>query len=155
LAKLDKGNVDGGIVDLSLAIEINPKLAPAYLARGDAKRRTGDAEGAIVDYAHAIEIDPKLAAAYNKLAWALATAEQPSVRDGQRAVETALKACELSEWKNPAYVDTLAASFARAGNFGDAVKWQHRALESSRLANDEKSAQRLRLYEEGKPWPPD
>lgn len=155
LAKRDKGDVDGGIADLSRAIEINPKLAPAYVARGVAKLRAGDAEAAIVDYTHAIEIDPKLAAAYNSLAWALATALPPAVRDGRRAVETALKACELSEWKNPTYLDTLAASYARAGNFGDAVKWQHKALESPRPTDAEAFAQHLRLYEEGKPWPPD
>jgi len=155
LAKRDKGDVDGGIADLSRAIEINPMFAPAYVARGVSKLRTGDAESAIVDYTRAIEIDPKLAAAYNSLAWALATALQPAVRDGRRAVETALKACELSEWKNPTYLDTLAASYARAGNFSDAVRWQHKALESPRPADAEAFAQRLRLYEEGKPWPPD
>ena len=155
LAKRDMGDVDGGIADLSRAIEINPKLASAYVARGSAKLRKGDAEAAIVDYTHAIEIDPKLATAYNSLAWALATAQQPAVRDGQRAVETALKACELSEWKNPTYLDTLAASYARAGNFSDAVKWQHKALESPRPADAEGFAQHLRRYEEGKPWPPD
>jgi len=154
-AKLDKGDIGGGIADLSHAIEINPKLAPAYVARGVAKLRAGDAEAAIVDYTRAIEIDPKLASAYNSLAWALATALQPDFRDGRRAVETALKACELSEWKNPTYLDTLAASYARVGNFNDAVKWQHKALESPRPANAEAFAQRLRYYEEGKPWPPD
>ena len=155
LAKRDKGDVDGGIADLSRAIEINPKLASAYVARGVTKLRTGDAEAAIIDYTHAIEIDPKLAPAYNSLAWALATALRPAVRDGRRAVESALKACELSEWKNPTYLDTLAASYARAGNFSDAIKWQHKALENPRPADAEAFAQHLRLYEEGKPWPPD
>ncbi len=155
LAKRDKGDVNGGIADLSRAIAINPKFAPAYVARGAAKLRAGDAEAAIADYTHAIEIDSNLAAAYNGLAWVLATAPQPAVRDGRRAVETALKACELSEWKSPTYLDTLAASYARAGNFSDAVKWQHKALESPRLADADAFGQRLRLYEEGKPWPPD
>jgi predicted aspartyl protease len=155
LAKRDKGDDVGGIADLSRAIEINPKFAPAYVARGSAKLRAGNAEAAIVDYAQAIEINPKLATAYNSLAWALATAAQPAFRDGRRAVEMALKACELSEWKNPTYLDTLAASYARAGNFSDAVKWQHKALENPRPGDVEAFAQRLRLYDEGKPWPPD
>lgn len=154
-ARVDKGDFDQGIADLSRAIEINPKLAPAYVIRGNAKRYKGDLEGAIVDYTRAIEVDPNLAIAYNQLAWELATAEQPAIRDGRRAVESALKACELSQWKNSSHMDTLAAAYARAGNFEDAVKWEHKALEDPRLASDEKTAQRLRLYEEGKAWPPD
>lgn len=97
----------------------------------------------------------KLAPAYNQLAWELATAERQAIRDGPRAVEMALKACELSEWKNPTYIDTLAAAYARAGHFEEAVKWQHKAMDNSQRANDDKASQRLRLYERGTPWPPD
>ena len=155
VARMAKGDFEQGIADLTRAIEINPRLAPAFVIRGDAKRHTGDVEGAIADYSHAIEIDPKLATAYNQLAWELATAERQAIRDGPRAVEMALKACELSGWKNPTYIDTLAAAYARAGHFEEAVKWQHKAMETSQRANDDKAAQRLRLYEKGTPWPPD
>ena len=51
------------------------------------------------------------------------------VRNGEKAVVLALKACELSEWKNPRYLDTLAASYARVGDFGNATKWQEKALQ--------------------------
>lgn len=155
IAKVDKGDVDQGIADLTRAIEIKPNFASAFVDRGNAKGRNGDFDGSIADYSRAIEVDPKLALAYNKLAWELATVERPTIRDGRRAVESAVKACELTEWKNVSYIDTLAAAYARAGEFADAVKWQHKAMEDPRLANDEKAAQRLRLYEEGKAWPPD
>jgi predicted aspartyl protease/Tfp pilus assembly protein PilF len=150
-----KGDYAQGIVDATRAIELNPKLASAFVIRGNAKRRTGDFQGAITDYAHAIEIEPKLASAYNQLAWALATADQPVYRDGRRAVEAAIKACELSDWKNSTFIDTLAAAYARAGSFADAAKWERKAMESSRLASDAEVAQRLQLYEQGKAWPPD
>jgi serine/threonine-protein kinase len=77
----------------------------------------------------------------------------PSFRNGKKAVELALKACELSDWKNPGYLDTLAAAYARVGDFGNAVKWQEKALESPELANNTEAQQRLNFYLERKPWP--
>jgi len=153
-AKVAKADFEQAIDDANRAIEIDPKLAAAFVIRGNA-RRGAQPEAAIADYLHAAEIDPKLASAYNQLAWLLATAEAPAVRDGRRAVESALKACELSEWKNAVFIDTLAAANARAGDFDNAVKWQKKAMEDPKRASDDKAAQRLHLYEEGKAWPPD
>ena len=153
--KVAKGDFAQAIADATRAIELNPKLASAFVIRANGKRHTGDFQVAITDYTHAIEIDPKFASAYNALAWALATADEPVNRDGPRAVEAAQKACELSDWKNSTFVDTLAAAYARAGNFAEAAKWERKAMESSRLASDTQVAQRLHLYEQGKAWPPD
>ena len=157
-AMYERKDYDRAIADLDRAIESNPNLALTYVVRGNAKRGKGNVEGAIVDYAQASEVDPGLATAYNLLAWELATSERPAVRDGRRAVESAIKACELTEWKNAAYIDTLAAAYARAGDFEAAVKWQLKAMESSGGASftgDEGAAQRLKLFEDGKAWPPE
>jgi tetratricopeptide (TPR) repeat protein len=157
-ALYDRKDYDRAMADLDRAIDIDPKLAMAYVVRGNAKRRTGSVEAAIVDYTTAIEINPKLPTAYNQLAWELATSQRPAVRDGKRAVESALKGCELTEWKNPHFIDTLAAAYARAGDFEAAVKWQRKAmdqLEAAAATGADNAAQRLRQYQEGKPWPPE
>jgi len=149
---------DRAIQDYDAAIRINPQLALTIANRGSAKKQKGDVDGAIADYVHAIEVNPNLATAYNSLAWELATAERPTVRDGGRAVESALKACELSKWQIPAYIDTLAAAYARAGNFDDAIKWQRKAMQDlgrGSLAGNDDAEQRLQRYEQRKAWPPD
>lgn len=65
----------------------------------------------------------------------------------------ATKACELSEWKEGSYLDTLAAAFAESGDWENAVKHQQQAIE---LATDEEKKQgqqvRLEFYKTQKPY---
>lgn len=150
-----KGLYDQAISDYSKAIEINPRFAAAYNRRGLAYSVKGLYDNATDDYNKAIEIKPDDSLFYNNLAWLLATAKVPGVRDGRKAIELALKACQLSDWKNPGHLDTLAAAYARVNDFDNAVKWQEKALESPGVTNKKGMQQRLDLYKERKPWPID
>jgi hypothetical protein len=50
------------------------------------------------------------ASALNARAWRWATSPDETVRNGKQAVADAARACKLTEWRNPAYLDTLAAA---------------------------------------------
>lgn len=88
----------------------------------------------------------------------MATCPDAKFRDGPRAVELATKAGELSSWRLPSLIDTLAAAYAEDGRFDDAKKWESKAIEiwSTRWRNVEASIkagrERLELYEAGKPY---
>jgi Tfp pilus assembly protein PilF len=151
----EKGQYDQAISDFNKAIEINPRYVKAYNNRGIIYRLKGQYEQAISDFNKAIEINPMDAQTYNNLAWLFATAKVPRFRNGEKAVVLALKACELSEWKDPGYLDTLAASYARVGDFGNATKWQEKALQILEKGKKAEAQERLNLYRERKPWPLD
>ena len=62
----------------------------------------------------------------------LAVAPDPKVRDGKRAVDLAKKACQLSGSFDANHLDTLAAAYAEAEDFKNAVLWQQKAVKQSR-----------------------
>ena len=154
IARDDKGDHDGAIVDYTKAIEIDPRYAPAYNNRGIARRARGDLDGAIADYTKAIEIDPRDPLSYNNLAWLLATAFKDLIRDGKKAVEYGRKAAELTKWEDADTLDTLAAAYAEAGNFDEAIKWENKALSFPEFAKSagDGARQRLQLYTARKPY---
>jgi hypothetical protein len=137
---------------------VNSELRAAILAEGRGRRQTNEA---IADYVtRALDrygkITANLAAtaqeradAYNEIAWLRATCAEPTYRDAAGALEAAKRACDLSDWKNPAYLDTLAAAYAASSDFKNAVAWQTKAVA---LAPNEFRGlwrYRLELYQAG------
>ena len=69
-----------------------------------------------------------------------------------RAVELALRACELSEYKKPHILSTLAAAYAEIGDFDTAIKWSSKAVEISPEDIQDQLKDELKSYKKGKPW---
>lgn len=149
-----KGEYDNAIKDYTQAIQLDPNPARAYNDRGSVRYHKGEYDKAIEDYTEAIQLDPKLASAYNNLAWCFSTCPEAQYRDGQQAVITGRKACELSEWKHIDFIKTLAAAYAELGNFQQAMKYQKMCIKI--LDEDAKKKQefneQLKLYLAGKPY---
>ena len=115
--------------------------------------RRGKFAEALTHYTEAIRLNPGYAEAYNDRAMILAACPEAKYRDGLQALEAATRACELTYWNQPAYLDTLAAAHAESGDFAAAVKWQTRAIALLPDASTKDDYQsRLILYQSRKPY---
>ena len=157
-AYLRTGELDKAITDFNQAIGLDPQNAQAYGNRGIAYDSKGELDKAITDFSQAIRLDPKFAQAYNNLAWIFATHPEPEIRDVVEAVRLAERACELTNYRSPAILDTLAAAYAQTGQFDQAVKTATKAVNIARAAKNEELAKdiqsRLDLYKAKRPYRP-
>jgi tetratricopeptide (TPR) repeat protein len=156
----DKEEYDLALKDYNSVIQLESKhlgtyrIKPMYLGaygnRGSIWNIKGDFEKAIEDYSIAINLYPKDDYFLNQRAWIYATCKEKHLRNGMKAVEDATKACEMTNWKDSASIDTLAAAYAEKGNFVNAVKWQKEAIKIS--PTEEGLQDRLTLYKSKKPY---
>jgi tetratricopeptide (TPR) repeat protein len=144
---------DKAIAAFTESIRLNPDDPTVYYNRGLAYEDKADYVKALADYNEAIRLKPDYAAACNSLAWLLAVCPDAGIRTGEKAVEYAIRACDLSEWKDASMLRPLAAACAETGDFDNAVKWETKCLESnpSPGASNE-PRQRLSLYQRNKPY---
>jgi Flp pilus assembly protein TadD len=87
----------------------------------------------------------------NNLAWIRATDRSAELRDGAQAVKLAERCCKLSNYKMNGTLDTLAAAYAEAGRFDDAIRWQTKAIELAGAADTSELKKQLESYQAGKP----
>ena len=91
--------------------------------------------------------------ALRRMAWILATAPYPEVRDGRKAVRFAEAANLLAGSHNAGLLNILAAAHAEVGDYSNAITFQKQAI--ALLAGPEfhaAYAAALRLYESGHPF---
>lgn len=83
-----------------------------------------------------IKIDPSDEVSTNNLSWLLSTSPIDMVRSGERALELAKKACEMTEYKKSYILSTLAAAYAETGDFDKAVEWSQKSID---MAQDDEN----------------
>jgi tetratricopeptide (TPR) repeat protein len=155
-ALLQKGNVDEAIVQYQKALQIEPDDEESHINLGNALIQKGNVDKAIVHYQKALQIEPDNVEALNNLAWVLATCPQASLRNGNKAVALAQRANQLTGDGNPVVIGTLAAAYAEAGRFNDAMRSAQKAIELARAAGQQDMVEQfngeLKLYEAGLPF---
>jgi arylsulfatase A-like enzyme/Flp pilus assembly protein TadD len=151
-----QGKIDESIKHFVKALELSPDSAGIHytLARSLANRdRT---EEAITHFTEALRIRPNWVKAMNSLAWILATHRKDKFRNPEEAVRLAQQACELTNYENSALLNTLAAAYAAAGRFSNAVATAEKAFELARADRNEKRAGKIqnliKLYRQKRPY---
>jgi tetratricopeptide (TPR) repeat protein len=98
-----------------------PNNASAQYQYGLALAHQGKTREAMSQYAKALLLTPDFAEPLNELAWIAATDPRPELRNGPQAVGMARRACDLTGGQDPAMLLTLAAAYAEAGRFSEAL----------------------------------
>ena len=127
----DQGKLDAAVQYYDKAIELYSRL---------------------VDELGRKELVGELAKTLNRQAWLYATYADGEYRNGSKAVELAAHAARLTNWRVPEVLDTLAAAYAEAGDFTEAIKWQNKAIEIAPNHKKPDLRTRLELYQAGKPF---
>lgn len=155
-ALLDAGRVDESLAHLQKALELDPRAGNAHYNIANTLLRLGRADDALTHYDKAVAIAPNDIQARNNAAWVLATWPDAPVRDGKKAVALAEGADALTNGSSPTIGATLAAAYAEAGRFPEAVKTAQRALQLATAQGDAARASsirpQLKRYESGLPF---
>ena len=183
LARL--GKFDQAAAEFRRTLELDPRYAPGHYHLGLLLDQRGDPDGSIRQWREALTIDPRYEEAHDSLAaalyargqaaealaewrlgtldagvlrqmaWAEATSADASIRNGPDAIALAVKVIERSGTDAEAW-DALAAAYAEAGRFADALPAARRAREFAQRENRADLLKaiegRLRLYQQNKPF---
>jgi tetratricopeptide (TPR) repeat protein len=176
------GEFDRALERLDIAISLKPEFTAAFVYRGETRTwlqqydeaiadfdtaarldpgdwrpllSRGNVHLTLADYEAAIAIAPDLGASHNSRAWVLATAPDPSIRDGAAALAEAQIAVGLDD-SDPDFYDTLAAAYAETGDIESAVAAQETAVSIWRDQRDIPSMrsgeERLAMYQRREPF---
>jgi Flp pilus assembly protein TadD len=135
-------------LDLLPTAEMRAQLAGAWAGQGKFQY-------SLQAYRAALALQPESPEILNNLAWLLATCPEAAIRNGAQAVQLAERACTLTRFRQAVMVGTLAAAYAEAGRFAEAVataqKARALAAQSGDAPLERRNQQLLEQYRAGQP----
>ncbi len=151
-----RGRLDEAIAQLRKALALDSDLPEAHRVLAIALGQKGNHREALKHYREAIRLRPDDPGSLNNLAWILATHPDSMVRNGPEAVELAERACALLDRREIDLLDTLAAAYAEAGRFSEAIVTLEEAIALAAPTGPEGRAkilnERLQGYRAGLPF---
>jgi tetratricopeptide (TPR) repeat protein len=115
------GHTNDAVSNFAAAAVLQPGLAQETLNSGKALASAGQFAAALGKFSTAMRLHPDWPEAMSATAWVLATAPEPSVRNGPEALRLAERAAALTDKKDVHVLTTLDAAYAEAGRFPEAI----------------------------------
>lgn len=156
VAETMAGDLTGGIMQYQKTLVCDPENAEALYGMGMNLIQSGQADQAIVHLTKLLKINPVFfeninPAINNNFAWSLATHHEASYRSGKIAVILAEAACRKTHYQTTMMVGTLAAAYAEAGRFDEAISTAQKAISLATVAGNQdlmnKNQRLLSLYQ--------
>lgn len=137
-------------------LRLVPNSAEAHFNMGVLAQRRGKMIDACNHYRSALRIRPDWTEPKVRLAWVFATNPVDDPQEEEEAVRLASDACRLTAYSDVDALDTLAAAYAAAGRFTEAVRFASEALALAEAGPHSHTAvqirQRLDLYRQDTPY---
>jgi tetratricopeptide (TPR) repeat protein len=151
-----QGKLDEAIREYRQVLKVDPGLPLDHVGLASALSMTGEMEEAFRHLREAVRLAPDSPVVLNQVAWLLATQPGWDREARNEAIRLARQSSELTGNKNAGILDTLAAAFAAAGQFDQALATAQMALERASAAGDERLTSDIRvrigLYRQEKPY---
>jgi protein O-mannosyl-transferase len=151
-----QGSLDEAVGHLAEALRLDPHSAQSHYYLGQVLAQGGKINEAVTHFEEVLRLEPDWVELMNDLAWFLAASKETTIHNPDRAVKLARQSCELTNYKEPVLLDTLAVAYAATGDFRKAIETAEKALELCQSPEQnmlkEKIENRLVLYKVGKPY---
>ena len=154
-AYLRTGRLADAMAQFKIALQLQPRYADAEYNLGLAEILNGNrVRKAIRHWREALKTDPLNVAAQTVLAWTLATAPEPTLRNGPEALRSQ-HLSQTREASNPRLLRVLAAAYAEVGRFAEAIETAQRGIALATSQNQAELAARLqgdlKLFQSAQP----
>jgi tetratricopeptide (TPR) repeat protein len=153
-----QGDVEQAIAHWQQAVDLDPQDTDSHYLLGKRLAGLNRHAESIQHLTAAVRLRPDSVQLSNDLAWVLVTVPDEKLRDPQRAVHLARRACEQTRFQAVEPLDLLGVCLAASGRFPDAIWAAQEALKLAQAAGHEEVAGmikvRLDLYERGQPYYP-
>lgn len=152
----ERGQLDEAAEHYLAALKVLPHSADLNAALGEIDRRRGRLDEAMARYQAAEKASRGRSAVLAGMAWVLAVHPDAAVRKPDQAVRLAEQAAGLTNHRDAAILDILAAAYASAGRFEEAVKTERSSIAfaaaSGMIDLARQGRARLELYLQGKAY---
>ena len=156
LCYYEKGMFDEPEKHLNKELVEHPRYPKVAAVLAEKLYEKGQIRRAYKKYLHILELDPDSLDGLNSVAWLQAASVIDGIRNPQQAVGYALKACKVTDNRNPEALDTLAVAYAASGDFQKAIETSQKAIEVANSQGDDGLAGRIQkrqnLYRQSKAY---
>lgn len=153
------GHVQDGVEHLQRAIQLRPVFPDAHFNLAEAQLVSGRVGEAIREFEETLRQRPDWRVCLIRFSWTLSTHPAAPPGDPDKAIALAARAVDLSSRTDAAALDALAAAYARAQRFDEAVSAASAALtigERTVTPEDRDEIQKRRaLYQARRPYTQD
>lgn len=150
LANFYATNRSEALSDLNHAVSLGHQDSNCHLVLAGLYWSTSNEQRAIEEYRAAVRLNPATVGGHLGLAMTLSYCVDGKLKDNKLAIQSAQKACELTEWNDANSIWALALTYASTGDFDEAIKWQTKAIELAPANKREMFETALRSFKLGK-----